>query len=340
MEHSRNAPDQNDTERLDHPFSRELHPKSDSHFTRLRLYQGGMGRYQFLPQKVVMPKRNSSPSSLQQPIKQAISHPWMENLARFGYAAKGVVYFIVGLLAAQAAFTTGGKTTDTDGALVTIINQPFGKVLLALVTIGFIGYALWRLVQAVYDPEHPGQKTGAKQIAQRLGYAFSATAYLGLAWTAVQLIMGTGGNSDGDTTRDWTARFMAQPFGRWMVALAGLVVIGVGISYLYQAYKAQFLRRLNLYQLSENQRRWVKWLGQFGMGARAIVFGIVGLFLLLAALQANANEARGLAGALEYLAQQPFGAWMLGTVALGVVAYSIYSLIEARYRQIAVSSTS
>lgn len=280
-----------------------------------------------------MTRPNSPLSGVQQPARRATSHPWVEKLARFGFAAKGIVYFTVGLLAAQAAFGTGGRTTDTSGALTTIVSQPFGKFLLALVTIGLLGYALWRAVQAIFDPEHRGAPTDAKQIAQRIGYGVGAIAYTGLAFTAVKLILGGSSNS-GDSTQDWTARFMAQPFGRWLVGLAGLVVIVVGLAYLYDAYKAKFQQHLNLHQMSQSERRWTKRLGQFGIAARGIVFSLIGLFLTLAALRANANEARGLGGALAALAAQPFGSWLLGIVALGLIAYSFYSLIEARYRQI------
>lgn len=279
-----------------------------------------------------MARRNSPLSDAQQSVRQAAYHPWVERLARFGYAAKGIVYFIVGLLAAQAAFTTGGKTTDTSGALATILNQPFGIFLLVLVTIGLIGYALWRVVQTVFDPEHSGEETNAKRIVQRFGYACSAIGYTGLAVTAVKLITGTG-NSNSHAAQDWTARFMAQPFGRWLVGLVGLMIIGVGISYLYQAYQAKFQRHFRQHQMSQTERQWAKWMGQFGIAARGVVFSIIGIFLVLAALHANANEARGLGGALATLAQQPFGPWLLGIVAFGLIAYSIYSLIEARYRR-------
>lgn len=280
-----------------------------------------------------MTRPKSPLTQLQQPARQAASHPWMERLARLGYAAKGVVYFVVGLLAAQAAFTTGGRTTDTSGALVTLVNQPFGEFLLFLVTIGLIGYALWRIVEAIFDPEHAGESLNFKRVAQRLGYAFSGFAYTGLALTAVKLIAGTGGDN-GDATQDWTARFMAQPFGRWLVGLAGLIVIAVGISYFYEAYKAKFQRSFKHHQMSQAERKWAKWLGQFGIAARGVVFGMIGLFLVLAALHANASEARGLGGALTALAEQPFGSWLLGIVAFGLIAYSVYSLIEARYRRI------
>lgn len=281
-----------------------------------------------------MNRRNSPFPELQRPAQQAASHPWVEKLARFGFAAKGVVYFVVGLLAAQAAFTTGGRTTDTSGALTTIVNQPFGKFLLVLVTIGLVGYALWRVIQTIFDPEHANEAPNAKQVVQRIGYGFSAIAYTGLAFTAINLIRGTGSNNSGDATQHWTARLMAQPFGQWLVGLGGLVVIAVGLSYLYQAYQAKFQRHFKHHQMSETERRWAKRLGQFGIAARGIVFGLIGIFLVIAAFRANASEARGFGGALDALAEQPFGPWLLGFVAFGLIAYSIYSLIEAHYRRI------
>ncbi|MEP0959700.1 DUF1206 domain-containing protein [Microcoleus sp. FACHB-1515] len=257
----------------------------------------------------------------------------MEKLARFGYAAKGVVYFVVGLLAAQVSLTTGGEIINTTGALVTIVKQPFGKFLLILIAMGLAGYVLWRIVQTVFDPDHSNEKMNAKQIVRRIGYGFSAIAYSGLALSAVELITDSE-DINGSAIQDWTTRFMAYPFGRWLVGLAGLVMIAVGISYLYQAYKASFQCHFKRYQMSRTEWQWAKILGQFGLAARGIVFGMIGLFLVLAALHSNARAARGLGGVLTMLERQLFGAWMLGTVAFGLIAYSIYCLIEARYRRV------
>lgn len=268
------------------------------------------------------------------PIKQVTSYPWFERLARLGYAAKGLVYFIVGLLAIQAAIGSGGKTTDTSGALKAIVTQPSGKFMLSIVTVGIIGYVLWRLVQAFFDPENRGQSINAKRIAQRIGYGCSAIAYISLALTAVKLIIGSGGG-DSEPIEDWTIYFLDQPFGRWLVALGGIIVIGVGISFLFQAYKAKFRRELKLHVMTHNERIWAVRLGRFGIAARGFVFAIIGIFLVLAAIQIDGSEARGFGGALTVLAQQPFGSWILGTVALGLIAYGIYSVIQARYRRIA-----
>ncbi|MBD2103356.1 DUF1206 domain-containing protein [Leptolyngbya sp. FACHB-261] len=277
--------------------------------------------------------------NLKQPVAQAASNPWVERLARSGYAAKGVVYVIVGLLAAQAALGTGGKTTDTSGALQTIVTQPFGKFLLSLVTVGLLGYALWRFVQAVVDPEHANQDAGAKRWAQRFGYALSGLGYAGLALTALKLISGSGGGSGSssggsNSTQDWTARILSQPFGQWLVGLLGAIVIGVGFSYFYKAYAGKFRREFKLNEMSDTEESWAMRVGRFGIAARGVVFTIIGGFLIQAALNSDPSQAKGLGGALASLAQQPFGPWLLGIVALGLVAYGLYSGFEARYRRI------
>jgi hypothetical protein len=257
---------------------------------------------------------------------------WVERLARLGYLAKGIVYAIVGVLAVQAAFGAGGQTTDTKGALSAIAAQPFGKFLLALLTVGLIGYVVWRFVQAVQDPEHKGDD--AKGWATRLGYAVSGLIYASLAFTAIGLIRGSGGGGGGNSEQDWTARLLAQPFGQWLVGLVGAFVIGLGFYQLYQAYKAKFRKQMKLQEMSPTEETWATRIGRFGLGARGVVFCIIGFFLLQAARQSDASEVRGLDGALQSLAEQPYGPWLLGIVALGLVAYGIHMAVQARYIRI------
>lgn len=257
---------------------------------------------------------------------------WVERLARLGYLTKGIVYAIVGVLAVQAAFGAGGQTTDTKGALGTIASQPFGKFLLALLTVGLIGYVIWRFVQAVQDPEHKGDD--AKGWATRLSYAVSGLIYASLAFTAIGLIRGSGGGGGGNSKQDWTARLLAQPFGQWLVGLVGALVIGFGFYQLYKAYKAKFRKKMKLHEMSPTEEAWATRIGRFGLGARGIVFCIIGFFLLQAARQSDASEVRGLDGALQSLAQQPYGPWLLGIVALGLIAYGIHMAVQARYIRI------
>ncbi|BAY91551.1 MULTISPECIES: DUF1206 domain-containing protein [unclassified Tolypothrix] len=260
---------------------------------------------------------------------------WVERLGRFGYASKGIVYAIVGLLAAQVAFGTGGKTTDTKGALQTLVEQPFGQILLALVAIGLIGYVLWRFVEAIKDPEHKGND--AKGLAQRISYAINGFIYAGLAYSAVQILLGSSNSGNSNSTQDWTARLLSQPFGQWLVGTGGAFVIGLGFYQFYKAYSTKFQREFNLSQLSHQERKWMIGICRFGLVARGIVFCIIGWFFIQAATQSNAQAAGGLDEALQTLAQQPYGPWLLGFVALGLIAYGIYMAIKARYSQLVVN---
>jgi uncharacterized protein DUF1206 len=119
--------------------------------------------------------------------------------------------------------------------------------------------------------------------------------------------------------------------GRVLVVGVGIVVIGVGLCELYKAYKARFLK---LGEMGERVRNWTERWGRLGIAARGIVFGVVGTFLVRAALEYDPQEARGLGGALQTLAHQPLGPWLLGAVALGLVAYGLFMLSVARYRHI------
>lgn len=261
--------------------------------------------------------------------------PWVIRLARFGYAAKGVVYIVVGILALQVAIGTGGRTTGPEGALSTIARQPFGQVLLVLVAVGLFGYMLWRFVQAWVDPE--GKGTDLQGIGQRLGYVISGFTYGSLAFAAARIVIGAAsGGSSNQQQQGWTAQLMSMPFGRWLVALVGLAVIGVGIFQFYYGYKAKFRKHLKLYEMNEQEETVATRTGRFGYMARGVVFAIIGGFLIQAAWQFDPNEVGGIGKALSELAQQPYGPWLLGIVALGLVAYSIFAFMDARYRRIFV----
>jgi len=264
----------------------------------------------------------------------AATSKWMTGFARLGYAAKGVVYIIIGFLAAKLAIGQGGTATDQRGALHIIYDQPFGKFLLIVVAIGLLAFALWSLIQAIYDTEGEGRK--AKGIIARIGYAVVGITYGILAFGAYQLATGTGngGQSTTSTTQDWTAKLLQLPFGVALVVIVGLVVLGIAI-YLYaRAYRAKFQRRLNLATLSIQVKKLVVFLGRLGYAALGVVFTIIGIFLIVAALQYNPQKAKGLDAALGELQRLPFGPFLLGIVALGLIAYGIYSFLEARYRRL------
>lgn len=258
--------------------------------------------------------------------------PWIVRLGRFGYAAKGAVYVIVGALAAQAARGVGGATTDPRGALGWIIQAPYGRFLLVAVAIGLVGYAFWCVVQGILDAE--GKGTDAKGILTRGAFVFTGVVAAGLALSAVRLVRGAPGG--GDATQDWTAWLLSQPFGQWLVGIAGVMVIGSGLYHLYKAYSANFREDLKLGEMTRAEATWTTRIGRLGFAANGIAVGIIGGFLVFAAVQAQSQQARGLGGALEALARQPFGPWLLGLVAVGLIAYGVFMLIEARYRRMVI----
>jgi len=256
----------------------------------------------------------------------------VERLARFGLAARGLVYTVIGMLAVQAAFFGHGATTDTHGALREIAEQ--SRPLLAAVAVGLAGYALWRFAEAFLDPEKKGRSP--KGLVQRGVMLGSGIIYSGLALAAVRAFLdGTadlGDSSDGG--RQIAASVLDKPFGRWLVALAGLAVILGGVTQFVRAWKKSFEKKLMTAKMNADERRLALRTGQLGLAARGVVFVITGIFLIQAAVRYDASQVQGLRGALDALAAQPHGQILLGVVALGLLAYGAYSFLEARYRRI------
>lgn len=252
-------------------------------------------------------------------------------LPRLGYAARGIVYLIVGGLAVAAALGRGGETTGTHGALEKILQQPLGGLLLAILAAGLVGFAIWRLAQSLLDADRHG--TDAKALAIRAGLFVSAVLHGALALFAVRLIFAAGARSSGDApAQDWTASLMAQPYGRWLVGAVGAAVIAAGIAQMAKGWTADFAKR---FDMDARDLRWAVPVSRFGLIARGIVFAIIGGFLIVAALQADSAQVVGLKGALDALRAQPYGAWLLALVAAGLFAFGGYSLIESVYRRIA-----
>lgn len=259
--------------------------------------------------------------------------PGVQKLARLGYAAKGVVYLIIGVVAAQAAFSPAEQVEGTEGALHTILEQPFGKVLLGIVALGLAGFVVWRAVQAIMDPEHSGG--GMKRTAGRIGFAISGVMYAALTLEAVRMIRGSGGQGGG--TEHWTAVVMEKPFGRIAIGLVGLGIGAYGLYQLVKAFKSDLDKRLNLEGSAVATRKRVIALARAGTAARGVVFAIIGWLVIKSALQYDPSEAQGLQGALVTLREAAYGPYLLGLVALGLIAYGISQFVKARYRVIHAS---
>lgn len=259
---------------------------------------------------------------------------WVRWLARLGYAAKGVVYLVVGGIALRAAVTGARGPEDSGGALRSILQQPFGRALLGALLVGIAGHVLWRLVQGLLDPE--GEARGAKGALRRTGYLLSAALYAGVAAEALRLLTGSSRGEGGDRQAEhWTALAMAQPAGRWIVAAVGAGVVAFGAYELHRGFRSDLRKRLDPAGAGAIPDAVVRF-GRFGLAARGVVFVLIGWFLLQAALDYDPSEAAGLEGALRTLQGQPYGPALLGVVAAGLVGYGLWQLVQARYRVIRV----
>jgi Domain of Unknown Function (DUF1206) len=250
-------------------------------------------------------------------------------LARAGFVARGLIYGIIGVLAVKLAVGAGGKTTNQQGALETIAHQPFGRLLLILVAVGLAGYAFWRIVRALLGHGPEDSDGGLDRVA---GFA-SGVVYTGFCTIAVKILLGSSGGSSGGAQKT-TAGVFGWPAGTWLVGVAGAVFVGVGLYQGYRGISKDFLKDSKTEEMSRRVKRWIEWIGTFGHLARMVVFGLVGVFLVKAAIDFNPNKAIGLDGALAKLAHHSYGPFLLGIVAAGLIAFAFYSISDARYRRI------
>ena len=252
-----------------------------------------------------------------------------ELLSRAGFVARGLIYAIIGILALKLAFGHGGKLTDQKGALHTVANQPFGKVLLTLVAIGLGGYSLWRLVRAAIGHGPEGSDKGFDRVS-----AFaSGIAYGVMCAFAVEILLGAGGGTGGNVKKS-TAGVLGWPAGTWIVGIAGVVLIGVALYQGYRGITKKFLDESKVEEMGPQVKKWISRLGTFGHLARMVVFGLVGVFVLKAAIDYTPSKAVGLDGALAKIVHHSYGPVLLGIVATGLIAFAVYSLSDARYRRI------
>lgn len=259
-------------------------------------------------------------------VRQAA--PWIERLARLGYAAKGIVYAIIGVLALGEAFDRA-RAHDSKGVFVAILRQPFGTFLLIAIAAGIAGYALWRIVESFANPE-------GKNVFYR-AWLFSRGALHGfVVWEILQMALGNVRGEE-DSAEHWTRALMAQPYGQWLAVAAGIGVGLYGFGQIVHAFLPNFAKRLRLGQVSAAQKRWITLVSRYGVAARGVVFCIVGWFVAWAAWHRNPSEARGVGGALRTVESgSAAGTWLLVIIALGLISYGAYELVKARYRRISM----
>jgi len=254
-----------------------------------------------------------------------------KKMARIGYVARGVIYLVIGGLALMAAFGEGGQTTNSKGAILKILQQPFGYVLLGLLIVGLLAYAAWRAVQAIKDADQHG--TDAKGLAIRGGLLVSCITHLLLAFWALTLMFGSGSGS----SQGGGQSFISGAFGQVLLAIAAVAVAGAAVAHLYKGWTAGFEKYVHL---PAKHSSWARPLCRFGLMARGVVWAIIAWFLIDAAMQARTGDIQGMGDALRALRDSGYGPWLLGIVAAGLFAFGVYSVLEALYRRIDTGSSS
>jgi hypothetical protein len=248
-------------------------------------------------------------------------------LARFGFAGRGLVYLVLGVLAVQVAVGHSARA-DKNGALASIKDKPFGSVLLVVLAISFAGYAVWRLLDGVVGHR---EEDGAKRLGKRVASFARGLVYAGLAFTTARFVVSPAG---GDKTEPLTARVMGMTGGRTVVGLVGAGLVVGGLYMAYRGVREKFLKRLDLASAGPALRGAVKAIGVVGLVGRGLVLALVGGFLVQAAWTFDPDKAKGLDASLKSLADAPFGRVLLALAAVGLLAFGLWSWVEARYRRV------
>lgn len=261
----------------------------------------------------------------------ALSANVLNKLFSAGFIAKGIVYFLIGAftLATVLGFSGGGGIEGPKGVIRWVENQPLGNVLVGLLGLGLLSYALWRVYRGVADPT--GEGDDATDIGKRIGYVVSGLVNGTLAVLAIRLALG-GGGGGGQSKQGLVARMLGEPWGPWVVGITGAIVIGVGLYQVRKGAKAKFVETISWHRVSDDT---IKKVGRYGHFARGVVFGIIGFFLILAATRSNASEFKGTEGALEWLAANPYGLWLLGVTSAGLLLYGVFAVMKGAYGRIA-----
>jgi hypothetical protein len=262
--------------------------------------------------------------------EQAGDSASLEALARIGLLAYGGVHLLIGWLALQIAWgASGSKSADTSGALRTLADQPFGKILLGLVAVGLVALALWQASETIWGHRHRG---GATRIRKRVSSGAKAVIYTALGVSAASVALGAG-SSSARSQQHATAGVLAWPAGLEIVVVTGLIIIGVGVAGVIKGLKESFSEEIDTSSMSPVARNGVARLGQVGYIAKGVALGVVGGLLSYAALTFDRQEAQGLDGALQKILAQLFGRLLVTAMACGFVAFGLFAMLQSRYRR-------
>jgi hypothetical protein len=263
-------------------------------------------------------------------VERARPFQW---LVRAGFVGRGITYGVIGALALALAAGAGsaGAAANQQGALQLIAGSVPGKAALVVIAAGLLAYALWKLTQGIFGSGPEGG--GGSNLKDRVANIAGGAAYIGFFLVAVRVLAGSAGTSSGKPEHA-AAGVLAWPGGQAIVGAAGAILLAVSLYQLYEALSGRFARDSKTSHMGAEERRAFMVLGRIGLSARAIVFALIGYFVLRAAIDYKPSNAIGVDGALARVHQQPAGPWLLGLVAVGLLVFAVYSMLEARYRRL------
>jgi len=272
--------------------------------------------------------------SVESSVRRAGNSAWLDRAARVGLAGRGLLYLTVAVLAAGIATGRSGQPADKQGAVQALADTRVGTVVLVVLVGGFVGLALWQATEAAWGRRD--ERDDTKRTAKRAASAGKALLYLVLSATTASILLGrsSGGGDGGEQEQTWTARLLALPAGRLLVGAVGLGVIGLGGWLVFRGVRRKFEKHLDTGSVPASMRDVTTWGGMIGHSARGVVVGLIGLLLVKAAVDYDAEEAQGLDGTLRTLAEQPFGKVLLLLAAAGLAAFGLTCFVEARYRRL------
>jgi fumarate reductase subunit D len=257
--------------------------------------------------------------------RRADNSEWMDRAVQVGMVAYGIVHLTIAWLGIQLALGENSGSASRNGALKQLAQQPFGKVVVWVVAVGMFLLVIWKLVEAFIDYT---LEDGAKKVLKPGVNVFKAIVYGTLGVSAVRVATGSKSSS---STSDWTAKLMNQPFGRWLVGLVGLAIIGYGIYLCYRGWSEKFLEHLDAQGRSGEAGDAYRLFGKVGHIAKGIAIGVIGMLFVYAAIDHSAKKSGGLDQALHKVLDQPFGPVILFAISVGIGCYGLFCFARARH---------
>lgn len=247
--------------------------------------------------------------------------------ARAGYVAAGLLHVMIGVIALRVA-TGGSGSADQSGAVAALAGSPGGTVLLWACFLGCAALAVFLFSEIFFGAT---QRSDRDRLKHRVKMGGQAVVY-----GAIGAVFGTyalGGTSDSSgSTQSLSARLMAHPAGTVLLIAVGLGLVVAGAFFVHRGVTRSF--RENLKSLPPGTAgRAVMWLGTAGYAAKGVALAVLGVLVVVATVRSDPEQSSGLDGALKALQEQPFGAWILGAVALGLICYGAFMVVRARYQR-------